>query len=471
MRRRVLIILLLLLCSAGVVSARQILQADQCVVPTDETVEGNLFATCRTLVVDGTITGDLIGAAATAQINGTVEGSVYLLSGQLDVFGTIGQDLHFGGPMLVVHENARIEDGDLIAIALSAVSSVPVPGSVVSLGYQTVIEGDVGREVNFWGTSLTLDAAVSGNVDASVGDPNSTGVAELRALLTPLEIELRNPGLYVTQDGMIDGQLTYAAPVEGEILPELPRDPIFNQMLSPADLTTIPESESLSRSLAAYFSQVLREVVTLSLVGFLVLLLIPRVIQAPLPTMRLRLLPSLGVGLITFILSFPVFFIIILLSIALVLVISLLRLPELTLISAVIIGVIDFSAIGLFYFVAFLISRVIVALALGRFIVRQLLGDDRDSRIIFLSLVLGTVVLSLVASLPYVGWLISALALFLGLGAILTLLYEELEKTRAARQLVTVESIDGQPVPPPTVEDAPREPGLENLPDGFKWWD
>jgi hypothetical protein len=471
MRGRIILIFLLFLCSAGVVSARQIIQADQCVVSTDERIEGNLFATCRTLVVDGRITGDLIGAAATTQINGAVEGSVYLLSGQLDVFGTIGQDLHFAGPILRIHPGAVLEEGDLISVSLSTVSSVHVPGSVVSTGYQTVLEGTVGREVDFYGTSLTVDAAVGGNVNAAVGDPESAGVAELRALLTPLEIELRDPGLYVTQDGIIGGQLTYSGPVEGEILAELPQEPVYYQMPSQNDISTMTESENLAQSLGIYISDVLREFITLTLVGVLVLLLVPRVIQAPVPTLRLRTLPSLGVGLITFILSFPVFFIIILLSIIFVLVLSLLQLPQLTLISGLIVGVVDFSAIGLFYFIAFIISRVIFALALGSLITRRLLGEPMDMRGQIISLLIGVAVLALLSSLPFVGWLVNALALFLGLGAILTLLHEELQRTRMQLQGVTAGStIQGQPVPPP-VTDEPRDPGLENLPEGFHWWE
>lgn len=470
MRGRVFTILLLFLCSAGVVSARQILQADQCLVRTDETVEGNLFATCRTLVVDGRITGDLYGAAATAQINGTIDGSIYLLSGQLDVYGSIGSDLHFAGAVLRLHDGAAIESGDLVSVTLSTVSSVPIAGSVVNAGYQTILEGNVGSEVNFWGTSLTLDATVGGDVDASVGDPESAGVAELRALLTPLDIELRNPGLYVTQDAMIAGQLTYSGPVEGEILAELPREPIFEQSLVQPDLAVMTETDNLLQSLTSYFSQVVREFITLSLVGALVLLLIPHVIQAPVPTLRLRTLPSLGVGLITFILSFPVFFIILLLSIIFVLVLSLLQLPELTLVSALIVGVVDFSAIGLFYFIAFMISRVIFALVLGRFLLRRFVVGDMQPRAALLRLLVGVAALSLLASLPFVGWLVSAIALFLGLGAILTLLHEEIEKIRATPQ-PAAESIEGHPVPPPAVADEPREPGLENLPEGFHWWE
>ena len=59
---------------------------------------------------------------------------------------------------------------------------------------------------------------------ATVGDPASSGVAELGTLLSflPYQIDLVNPGLRVNDGGMVNGQLRYAGPVEGEIAVELP---------------------------------------------------------------------------------------------------------------------------------------------------------------------------------------------------------------------------------------------------------
>ena len=148
----------------------------------------------------------------------------------------------------------------------------------------------------------------------------------------------------------------------------------------------------------------------------------------------------------------------------------LLQLRDLTLISAVLFAVFDLSTMGFYFFVAFFITRVIVALALGRFIIRRLFGSDTSPRALIASLLLGITVLALFASLPVVGWLVNALALFLGLGAILTLLQEKLEQSRTARTTTPTDSIEAEQVPPPMVEDSAGEPGSENLPAGFKWW-
>lgn len=471
MRRRLFAFtLFLFVCSVSAVSAHQILQADQCAIPSNETVEGNLFVTCRTLVVDGVIEGDLIGMAATASIEGTVEGSVYLIGGQLDVVGTIGGDLHFGGPVLRLRSGAGLENGDLFAFALSTVTEDEIGGGVVAAGYELVLDGDVGRDVSFWGSSLTIDGDVTGNVDASVGDPQSGGVAELRALLTTSGVDLQNPGLYVTQRGMVSGQLTYTGPVAGEILSELPNDPIFEQVITQPDLTALTDTQNAGQNLAAYFSVVFYEFTTLGLIGMIALVFAPRALQAPIPTLRLRPLPSLGVGLIAFILSWAVIFVLLLLSALIVGLFLLLQLRDLTLISGILFAVFDLSSMGFYFFITFFITRVIVALALGRFLVRRLFGSDNNSRALIASLLLGIIVLALFTSLPIVGWLINALALFLGLGAILTLLQEKLEQARAVRTTVPSDSSEAEQVPPPMIDDSSTTPGSENLPEGFKWW-
>jgi hypothetical protein len=471
MRRRLFAFtLFFLVCSVSAAYAREILQADQCSVPSDETVAGNLFVTCRTLSVEGIVEGDLIGAAATASIEGTVEGSVYLVGGQLDVFGIVGGDLHFGGPVLHLHSGAELENGDLFGLTLSTISEDSIGGSIVAAGYELVLNGNVGRDVNFWGSSLTIDGEIGGDVDASVGDPQSGGVAELRALLTTTGVDLTNPGLYVTEQGMVTGQLTYTGPVEAEILAELPNDPVFEQVITQTDLTAITDTRSASQNLGVYLSVVFYEFTTLGLIGIIALVAAPRALQAPIPTLRFRPLPSLGVGLIAFILSWAVILVILLLSALIVGLFLLLQLRDLTLISAVLFAVFDLSTMGFYFFVAFFITRVIVALALGRFIIRRLFGSDTSPRALIASLLLGITVLALFASLPVVGWLVNALALFLGLGAILTLLQEKLEQSRTARTIAPTDSIEAEQVPPPMVEDSAGEPGSENLPAGFKWW-
>ncbi len=480
MRRRLFIVLALLLvlgnfgAASASTMARDVLQGDQCVIAADDHLEGNVFVLCRTLVVSGVIDGSLFGGASDIQIDGTVLGSLYLVGAQLNVTGEVGGDIHFAGGVIDLQPSAHLSDphADLISLSLNTlIENTHVPGSVTTVGYQLLIDGTVGREVSFWGSALTIDSMVGGDVTATVGDPSSTGVTELRTLFDflPVDIALVSPGLRVGADGMIDGTLRYSGPVEGDIAARLPNPPEFTPVLAQTDFNLSTQVSFLDR-LRDYAAQVVREFVSLVLVGVIGLLVMPRTLQAPIYSLRVRPLPSLGVGLLTFIISFPIFLIVILLSVALMLLLSLLRLGDLALIGGLIVNIVNVGAAGLFFFTAIFISRVIVSIALGRLTVRLLLGDRPERYMTYVSLLIGVVLVALAASLPYVGWIFNALAAFFGLGATLMLIQRQLDAARHAARPEPTYPEEARQLPPPLIEDTPRAPGMENLPEGFHWW-
>jgi hypothetical protein len=497
MRSRLVFIamtLVAVLIGAGVVSAREIQQGDRCDIPVERTITGNLLVLCRTLTLEGHVTGNLIGAATSAIINGQVDGDVYMLAGQLDVGGTIGEDLHFAGIVMRVHPETNFvdEDSDLLTASVSTTiqEGAVVPGSVLGLGYQFLMQGEVGGEMSFWGSSLTLDGTMGGDVDAEVGDANAD-VSQLQTLLIPfpVDITLVRPGLYVTDKAHVNGQLTYSGPSEAEIpAGALAQDPIFTPVVVQPNFTTLGEQDQ-SRGVSIYITQVVREFFTLGVIGFLGLLVIPRGLQTPLRSLQARPLACLGVGLLAFIVYFVAVPFAILLSLLLIFAISLLQVSELTFAVGTILGVLDIGGSSILFFIVIFVSRVIICLAIGRAVTRALLNDGSTGRAIFLSLLIGVILLALVASLPVVGWVINALALFLGLGAILTYLQAQAETVReaappqpryanvsvSAPALPTPRPNDQPrlipPPPPPILEDSPRPLGMDNLPDGFKWWD
>lgn len=476
---------LLILTSVRVSEARGVLQGDQCALGADERVDGNLFVLCRTLVIDGVVDGNLYGAATSAEINGTITGSIYLLSGQLDIYGEIGENLHFVGAVTHLHRGSEFTStrGDLISLGLSThIEDVDVPDSVVSLGYQLVVDGDVGREVTFWGSSLTINGVVSGDVEATVGDSQSGGVSELRTLLIPFnfDVELVNPGLYVKEPARIEGQLHYTAPSEGQIVGQLANPPSFTQIIVQPDFSqlALDEEEDVAEVVLRYVGQIIREFITLALIGSVMLLLAPGLLNAPARNLRQRPLSSLGVGLLSFIVSFPVLLIFILLSFTIVFIVAVLGLQDLAIASGLVFASLSASSAGLFYFVAIFVARAIFCLAAGKVIVRLLTREDpNQQRALFLSLLIGVALLAVLSAIPVVGWFLNAIAAFLGLGAVVTLIVAQIEAARdaATRRYpipppLPTDIEEARQLPPPIVEDSPNTPGTGNLPEGFKWW-
>ncbi|MFQ3566033.1 MAG: polymer-forming cytoskeletal protein [Aggregatilineales bacterium] len=470
------VIVVLLLSQAQFVSARELLSDTDCVLAADEAIEGSLFAACRSLVIEGRIEGDLIAAAVMAQINGIVTGNVFMLAGQLDVRGTIGRDLHFAGPLLHLHPEAVFSDerGSLYAFSLSThLEGAAVPGIVLGGGYQLLIHGPVGGNIDYWGSALVIDSTVGGEVNASVGDPSSTGVAQLRTLLRPFQFDvtLADPGLLVTQQSMVMGVLIYSAPAPGTILATLPNEAVFIQT-NTQTIIAPPEGTSFVEGLRLYLGQTIREYITIALIGIFTLLVAPRSMQAPVNVVAFRSPPSLGIGLITFIISFPLLLIIIVFSTLAILLLSLLNVQDLTLVAVVVLTMLSVGSASLFYFFAIFISRVVVSLAIGRLILRRRRAEPVKRRDMMISLFVGVGLLSLVVSLPLVGWIFNAIAAFLGLGALMLLLQEQVRESRRAAPPHELPSDphEARRLPPPLVVDEPRLPGTDNLPEGFNWW-
>ncbi|MCC6616969.1 MAG: polymer-forming cytoskeletal protein [Anaerolineae bacterium] len=477
---------LLLLFAAPPAEAREVLQGDQCKISPTETINNDLFVLCRTLVIDGRVSGNLMGAATTAEINGTVDGDVYLLAGQLTVSGRLGGSLHFVGPAMEITETGGLIDpsGDLLTASLSTTvdEGAAIPNSVISAGYQLVLDGAVGGEVNFWGSALQIDGSVAGDVNADVGDSESTGVTELQTFLTllPIDLTLVRPGLRVGEGASIDGRLSYSAPSEGVIEADLANTPVYTPVIVQPDLvqiTAITEPEDAGREIGVFLRQVLREFAALAFVGALALLITPGAMQALLRSLTSRPLPSLGLGLLTFIASFPVLVILTLLSLLIIFALGLLQLGDFTVAGAALLGVANLSFASAFYFIAIFVTRALACLWLGRFIVRMLRNRLGTNVSVYVELIVGCLVLAFLFSLPVIGWLISALSAFFGLGAILTYLqgYFEARRRLPAMRMATPvrlpsRSEDARHYPPPMLDSGSHGPGMDNLPEGFHWW-
>ncbi|MBL8119750.1 MAG: polymer-forming cytoskeletal protein [Anaerolineae bacterium] len=480
------ILIILVLLARDPSAAREIRQGDQCEIAANEVIQGNLFILCRTLKINGTVDGDVIGAATEAQVNGTVLGDVYLAAGQLEVAGTVGSNLHFVGSVLRILESAQLtnEQADLMSLSLSTFleEGARIPGNISAGGYQLILNGDVDGEISFWGSALQIRNQVGGDVDAVVGDPQSTGVSQLQTLIVPFGwvVELVNPGLMVDTGGQIEGHLQYSAPTAGVIEGEVNGGTIFTQLVTQPDLGQIITNEDPS-GLRILLAQALREFAVLATVGLIGLTFLPRQFQAPLRSLQNRPLPSMGMGLLAFIISFPVMIVMLILIIFLVVVPLLLLQTDglfIGLVSGTLIGVWG-GTTSIFYFTAIFISRAIISLLIGRVIVRTAIGDDGSQRIAFISFMVGVVLMAVLNSLPVFGILVSALAAFLGLGAILTLINTQFRSYRDQVNAPLNRMIpmrvparrDAALRHPPLLEDRPSAPGMDNLPEGFEWWD
>lgn len=482
--RKWLLVFLILFGMFGGVDAAEVLEQEQCIVPPEQVIDGDLFLVCGELRIEGRVEGNLIGIARDAVITGDVSGGIYLAGLELDFRGVVQNGLHYVGVALNIRPEAIFEaNSGIIAASLSnqIEQGTRIPGSVVSIGYQLIVEGEVGQEVNFWGSGLEIGGDVRRNVTARVSGDTTEGVAtQIERLLLPfsIDINLIDPGLRLTETGILRGDLDYTGPSVARIDGILQGESRHTNTSEP-----FPAVEPTAEGITQYLRSVLDEFLTLGVIGVIGLLLIPRQMQMPIQPMQLRPISTFGVGMLSFILSFPIFLIFLLISLFIVVIVMrVLPLDDIVLIAGIVLGLANIGGAGLFYFTAIYISRVIFGLAVGRFLLRIFDYDDRRTLGIFAGLGIGVLLVSLGSALPFIGWIINAIALFFGLGAILSVLRAQVRRVREAvsasprppqQEPVTVLPYfpeESRHFAPPQVNRRPAPPGMENLPPGFDWW-
>ncbi|MDQ2935534.1 MAG: hypothetical protein M3R49_11275 [Chloroflexota bacterium] len=274
-RRSGLVALLLPLLGIGLVLgfARPALGAqfesgDTRTIAADETIDGSLYFAGQTLVVNGTINGDLLAAASQIVINGHVSGSVMgaaqslELNGQVDgatrvagqsitLSGAVGKEVVVFASDVVVSPTATIGDGMMAGVA--------------TLSMDGAIGGDLTGNMG----TLSMGGQVDGSVDVEAGSV-SVGPA-----------------------GRIGGDLRYRSRNAAQVAPGA-QITGRTERLEP----TVEQQSPLDDN---PFLNLLGLWVGLLVLGYLLLVVRPAHMAGVGQEIRLRPVPSFGVGVLVWI--------------------------------------------------------------------------------------------------------------------------------------------------------------------------
>lgn len=502
--RRLLFLPILLLVflfgvSIATVEATDGMRGNRCVVEADEYIEHDFYFVCRTLMVRGTIDGDLIGFASEVTIarEGVVTGDVWVAGGQLTIQGMIGDDIHFAGADLDITDTTIFTSDriDLAALALSMElsSGASLPGDLLMVGYQALVFGDVGGNIDFQGQTLDIEGVVKGNVDAIVGDSQQD--INFRTIpFLPYSIRLRNYGLYIGDEALIQGNVKYEAARQANI----PRGAIegitnYKEIVQRADITRAQQPRTFLSILQNYIITVIQDVIALMIIGILALQFTPFLIVEPSARLQQSPIPVLSWGAILFFLFFPLILLSIILSIILVGLVTLISLSTLTFTASVFFTILNLFFMFGFWFLLVYLGRAITCFLIGNIVqyyLRYYLArrqHDPDDPPIYIPpvsvryrwviLALGSVIYSSVVNMPLPSpvptfeFIFEALVALAGLGAIFMLV----------RDAWTIYDIKQSAIPKRRSLPSRRRPlldigagddgdvplGLDNLPDGF----
>ena len=317
-----------------------------------------------TIPAGQTVRGDLVASGGTVRIDGRVDGDLVATGGQVTVAGTVTGDLLAAAGSTTI--SGQIEGDARVAAGQARVQRQGRVGEdlLIAAGQATVASGSrIGGDLIFATGRMQMDGAVAGSVLGTTGN--------------------------YTEGGSIGGteRVNLQQP-EGQQEPTL-ADRILDG---------------------------LRRYVSILVVGLLLLLwLLPRLLRGAAEVTRDRPLVALGVGLLAFIGVIVTLILVSLITALVAVVLALLGLGSLS-------GVTLFAGILVAAIIAFVFvlavgfaAQATVGYAVGRLLLR---GEDRSFLAGLGALALGVLLVVLLAAIPFLGGVLEALVVLLGLGGL-----------------------------------------------------
>ncbi|HUW24350.1 MAG TPA: hypothetical protein VMW04_01850 [Patescibacteria group bacterium] len=338
------------------------------VVSPDQIIAADYFASDSTVTIAGTVNGDAYLVGGNILVSGTINGSLLALGGTINVTGNVTNNIRVIAGQLIVSGPVG---GNITSLGgtTNLTAGANVSGSLVAGAGNVSIFAPLGRGINAVAGQMTVGSSVGGDVSAYVG----------QLILTP---SARVAG-DLTYWSDLDAQVQSGAEVAGTTTRNTPPTRAPQEPRQPIDRAQI--QAALAR--AAFIARLV-DFVSALIIGLLLIYVFPVFTQMTVGTIRKEPWKSLGVGLLTLIVTPIIGFILL----------------------ALIVGIpLALILFGL-YLIALYVSRIFVILLVGELILRKASPGW--------ALVLGLVLYEVITLIPFLGPIVVFFVLLFGLGAI-----------------------------------------------------
>jgi len=361
---KIIVLLAIILLPLGSAKAMDAKTGDSIYVSKDEIVNGNLYAAGNTITVDGNISGDLIVAAETVNVNGRVEGDIIAAAQNININGEVGGNIRVIGS----------------AINLNG----PVTRNVNAFAPNVILgtNSHVGWDVFAAGATLESRGSIDGSLSGAFQNALIYGKIGKNIDLKMSENK-SSQGLIISPEANVGGDVNYVskkmaqvsnhATISGKVYQRMPQ-------IKQTNWTSIWLWSKLYAILAALA------------VGLVLVLLLKKVTPKIIEKIEDKTLRTFLYGLIIMFILPPI---------ALILLCTIIGIP----LALIIIG---------WWIIAIYIAKILTSIFVGQFIIKKLTKINNPK--LLLSLVIGVFICWLLFAIPFVGWFISLIAIWLGLG-------------------------------------------------------
>ena len=389
-------------------------------VIVDGVIKGDLYAGAESITINGTIEGDLVTGAQTIILNGTVEGDVMAFGQSVVINGTVGDDLRSGAAAIQFGEEAVVTDDLLFGGAsLELMPGAQVGGDLLVGGAQVLVEGDVAGNLQVGSSAFELTGSVGGNVTAYVDTP-AEGDDYMPPMFYGPQMNISmpsvKPGITITSNAKIDGDLTYTATSDLDFPPSAidgsttRKEP---QMVNEFERPVPPTPQQVA---GFWFIRLLRTIITLLALGMLMQWLFPNFLASAEYKLQTETWASLGWGVVAYAFFYFALLVIFTAMILGAIIFGALSLGGLSG-TIVILGLLALAIMTVgFILTVIYLTKIIVATLGGKLLLSRIKPEWANHK--FYPLALGVVLLAFIMAIPVAGWLIKLIVVLFALGAL-----------------------------------------------------
>jgi cytoskeletal protein CcmA (bactofilin family) len=371
---KILILSALFLLPLTAVRAADTKTGNSVYVAKDEIISGNLYAAGGTITVDGTISGDLIAAAQTINVNGRIEGDIIAAAQNLTINGDVGGNVRVAG-------NSVILNGK-------------VSRNVNALGTNIIFGADsrIGWDAYLAGSNAEVRGIIDGGLSGQAGQVLISG-----KIGKDLNLKLTNGNLpqqlIIVPEAIINGNITYTAPNLANISDQA-------KIAGKIQQNTLATEES--NIFLLWIWGKLFTIFSALTVGLVLIFIGKNITTKILDKMEESPLKMLVPGLIIMFILPPI---------ALVLIFTIIGIPLALIIAS-------------WWLIMTYVARIFTAILVGQLVIKKI-SKKKDWPLIY-SLILGVVVCWLIFAIPFIGWLLALVAIWIGLGGIWSFMSQQL---------------------------------------------
>ena len=433
----ILLVLVLIFGLAQPAAAQAIIYGDT--VPADTQVDQNLILTGYNVTIDGTVNGDVMAFGTRITVNGTVNGSLVAAAEYVNINGQVTGNVYSAALLLNLAPSANINrDLLFLGVQLNLQPTSTIDRDLLTLSLLSAsFAGEVGRQTY---AEIGPSAIIQFIFDlAGWPLPNWLGSGSLPPSWTAQRFAVAHPNIVTTHPLTLSGAGMQLLPIAGRTLLGGEQGSYF-----------APSPQIDPMRLRDWGMGLLRNLAALLVVGLLMSWLVPGTLSKASERLRHDFWPSVGWGLVVYLVGWFLFALLFTLILALTIFLLMVSFVNI----GFLVGGVGLTGLGL-AFVLFVvsvvyISKIVAAFLFGRLLLRLVSKSAADGWVA--PLLLGIVLYALVASIPYLGFVIATLATFFGLGA----LWLAVHPVKAAS--VTIAPVE----PAPAILAPENEPVIED---------